>query len=124
MREEYEPTEIIVEQLEEIKELIKSLVSRVNQLSQLQPLEIEFLSIEETAERLSVTPQTIQNYIRLGKASLEEQGWRQGHHYVELSSTGNRPTYRIIWQNILAEWLSKPRLTIRNNGFHENTQAL
>jgi hypothetical protein len=66
----------------------------------------EYISTEECAERLSVSDQTIRNWIAIGKKQ-PEKGWTEGLHYVNIAPDPNKKAViRIPW-NFLVVSFSK-----------------
>jgi hypothetical protein len=66
----------------------------------------EYISTEECAKRLSVSDQTIRNWIAIGKKQ-PEKGWTEGLHYVNVApDPGKKAVIRIPW-NFLVVSFSK-----------------
>lgn len=66
----------------------------------------EYISTEECARRLSVSDQTIRNWIAIGKKQ-PEKGWTEGIHYVNIAPDhGKKAVIRIPW-NFLVMSFSK-----------------
>jgi hypothetical protein len=70
----------------------------------------EYISTEECARRLSVSDQTIRNWIAVGKKNADK-GWKEGIHYVNVNpGVGMKASIRIPW-NSLVESFSRNRKT-------------
>ena len=66
----------------------------------------EYISTEECAKRLSVSDQTIRNWIAIGKKQ-PEKGWTEGLHYVNIApDPGKKAVIRVPW-NFLVMSFSK-----------------
>ena len=61
----------------------------------------EYISTEECAKRLSVSDQTIRNWIYAGKQA-KGKGWVEGIHYVNIAIDSNkRAIIRIPWTQLV-----------------------
>tara|TARA_B100001939_G_scaffold342138_1_gene352836 strand:- start:9280 stop:9705 length:426 start_codon:yes stop_codon:yes gene_type:complete len=68
----------------------------------------EYISIEECAKRLELTPKKIRTWIQMGRKD-PETGWVEGVHYVNVGpSSDSRATIRIPW-NFLIQTFSRGR---------------
>lgn len=77
----------------------------------------EYISTEECARRLSVSDQTIRNWITLGRHN-PKKGWTEGIHYVNVSpDPGKKAVIRIPW-NHLIQMFAKNRTT-ESSDFHK-----
>ena len=61
----------------------------------------EYISTEECAKRLSVSDQTIRNWIFSGKQA-KGKGWVEGIHYVNIAVDANkRAVIRVPWTQLV-----------------------
>lgn len=62
----------------------------------------EYISTEECARRLSVSDQTIRNWIAMGRKDKTGKGWIEGIHYVNVSPNPNtRSKLRVPWNQLV-----------------------
>ncbi len=73
----------------------------------------EFISVEECAKRLSVSEQTIRNWIIKGKR-LPEEGWVQGVHYVQISQKHERIIIRIPWNRLVCSFSKNKEVSVKD----------
>ena len=65
----------------------------------------EYISTEECARRLSISDQTIRNWILAGKKN-PEKGWIYGVHYINIEATeGRKQTIRIPWNRLIQSFI-------------------
>ena len=68
----------------------------------------EYISTEECARRLSVSDQTIRNWMATGKNN-KGKGWIEGVHYINICPDGEkRAVIRIPWNHLVRSF-SKDR---------------
>lgn len=86
----------------------------------------EYISTEECAKRLSVSDQSIRNWILLGKKD-PSKGWVQGIHYVNIcTEKGKKPVIRIPWNRLIAAFSSNSEVNLRSFQFptlYQDTKA-
>lgn len=71
----------------------------------------EYISTEECARRLSVTDQTIRNWIAIGRKSKSGKGWIEGIHYVNVNpNASRRERLRIPWNQLVRSFAKNPEL--------------
>lgn len=69
----------------------------------------EYISTEECARRLSVTDQTIRNWIAKGRKTNAKQGWIEGVHYVNVNpGVGSKGALRIPWNQLVRSFKKNP----------------
>lgn len=69
----------------------------------------EYISTEECARRLSVTDQTIRNWITKGRKFNAKQGWIEGIHYVNINpGVGKKGVLRIPWNQLVRSFSKNP----------------
>jgi hypothetical protein len=73
----------------------------------------EYISIDECANRLNVSDQTIRNWILQGKKNVKE-GWIQGVHYITIPKGKNKSIVRIPWNNLILSFYKGPEVTLRS----------
>lgn len=73
----------------------------------------EYISVEECAKRLSVTDQTIRNWILQGKKD-PAKGWIQGVHYISIPKGTNKMMIRIPWNNLILSFCKGPEVNLRS----------
>ena len=62
----------------------------------------EYISTEECARRLSVSDQTIRNWIAVGRKDKTGKGWIEGIHYVNVSPNPHmRSKLRVPWNQLV-----------------------
>ncbi len=72
----------------------------------------EYISTEECARRLSVSDQTIRNWIAVGKTSTKGAGWTEGIHYVNINPGANKKNkLRIPWNHLVRSFAKNPELS-------------
>jgi hypothetical protein len=80
----------------------------------------EYISTEECAKRLSVSDQTIRNWIAVGK-KFSDKGWKEGLHYVNIGfEQGKRATIRIPWNNLVQSFSKNKEITLVDFSKHKN----
>lgn len=72
----------------------------------------EYISVDECAKRLSVTDQTIRNWILQGKKD-PKKGWVQGVHYITIPKGSNKMMVRIPWNNLILSFYKGPEANLR-----------
>lgn len=86
----------------------------------------EYITTEECGRRLSVSDQTIRNWILAGKKD-PSKGWTQGVHYVNVMiEKGKKPLIRIPWNRLVASFSSNPEINFRsfqNKMHYHDTKA-
>jgi hypothetical protein len=66
----------------------------------------EYISTEECARRLSVSDQTIRNWMLIGRKN-PERGWIEGIHYINISpDSGKKAVFRIPWNQYISTFSS------------------
>lgn len=76
----------------------------------------EYISTEECARRLSVTDQTIRNWISIGRTSKSGKGWIEGIHYVNVNpGASKRERLRIPWNQLVRSFAKNPELTCKDH---------
>lgn len=66
----------------------------------------EYISSEECARRLSVSDQTIRNWISIGRTN-PDKGWKEGIHYVNVMfDSSKRAVIRIPWNSLVQGFAS------------------
>ena len=74
----------------------------------------EYITTEECGKRLSVSDQTIRNWILAGKKD-PAKGWTQGVHYVNImTERGKKPVIRIPWNRLIASFSGNAEITFRS----------
>lgn len=74
----------------------------------------EYITTEECGRRLSVSDQTIRNWILAGKKD-PSKGWTQGVHYVNIMvEKGKKPVIRIPWNRLVASFSSNAQINFRS----------
>lgn len=77
----------------------------------------EYISVDECAKRLSVTDQTIRNWILQGKKN-PKRGWVQGVHYITIPKGSNKMMVRIPWNNLILSFYKGPEVSLRTFDSH------
>lgn len=73
----------------------------------------EYISTEECARRLSISHQTIRNWILAGKKK-PDKGWVYGIHYINVSPTNDgKQVIRIPWNNLVQQFTRDTEPTYR-----------
>jgi hypothetical protein len=68
----------------------------------------EYISTEECARRLSVSDQTIRNWIAIGKKHADK-GWTEGVHYVNVNPNSRTKTQiRVPWNHLVRSFSKNP----------------
>lgn len=76
----------------------------------------EYISTEECAKRLSVSDQTLRNWIALGRRGDKTKGWIEGIHYVNVNPTpGTRTKIRVPWNHLVRSFAKNP--VIKNTDY-------
>jgi hypothetical protein len=71
----------------------------------------EYISTEECARRLSVSDQTIRNWISTGKNKTGKGGWIEGMHYVNVNPGVNtKASIRIPWNTLVRSFSKNPSI--------------
>lgn len=71
----------------------------------------EYISTEECARRLSVSDQTIRNWISTGKNKTAKGGWIEGIHYVNINpGVKMKGSIRIPWNTLVRSFAKNPSL--------------
>lgn len=79
----------------------------------------EYISTEECAKRLSISDQTIRNWISIGKTT-PDKGWVEGIHYVNTSpNPSKKAVIRIPW-NALVQSFAKNRKIVTDDQYETN----
>jgi hypothetical protein len=72
----------------------------------------EYISTEECARRLSVSDQTLRNWMAIGRKA-PDKGWVEGIHYVNASPNPNKKAViRIPWNSLVRSFAKNPELTL------------
>jgi hypothetical protein len=72
----------------------------------------EYISTEECARRLSVSDQTIRNWITMGKKNVDK-GWEEGIHYVNIApGDTKKPVIRIPWNHLIQAFSKNKKVDI------------
>jgi hypothetical protein len=80
----------------------------------------EYITVEDCAKRLHVTPQTIRNWIKIGMHN-EGKGWKAGIHYVNVAGDAKLKGYlRIPWNSLVQTFAKNP---IEHAILHKNVLA-
>jgi len=80
----------------------------------------EYISTEECARRLSVSDQTIRNWIAVGK-KFPDKGWKEGLHYVNIGiESDKRAVIRIPWTRIVQSFSKNKEITLADFSKHKN----
>jgi len=80
----------------------------------------EYISTEECARRLSVSDQTIRNWIAVGK-KFSDKGWKEGLHYVNIGfEQGKRATIRIPWNTLVQSFSKNKEITLADFSKHKD----
>jgi hypothetical protein len=75
----------------------------------------EYISTDECARRLSVSDQTIRNWIAIGKNSTRMGGWVEGIHYVNIDPGTNRKSkIRVPWNHLVRSFAKNPETALSN----------
>lgn len=86
----------------------------------------EYISTEECARRLSVSDQTIRNWIFAGKQA-KGKGWVEGIHYVNIAIDNNkRAVIRIPWTQLVQSFAKTKEIDItdvRNPRMYQSTRV-
>ena len=70
----------------------------------------EYISTEECARRLSVSDQTLRNWMAIGRKD-PQKGWVEGLHYVNASpNPSKKAVIRIPWNNLVRSFAKNPEL--------------
>ena len=72
----------------------------------------EYISVDECAKRLSVTDQTIRNWILQGKKK-KDFGWQQGVHYIVMPVGTHKKMIRIPWNQLILSYRKGEDVTLR-----------
>lgn len=71
----------------------------------------EYISTEECARRLSVSDQTIRNWISAGKKN-PTKGWKEGLHYVNVGvDDSKKAIIRIPWNTLILSFSKNKEVT-------------
>lgn len=74
----------------------------------------EYISTEECARRLSVTDQTIRNWIAIGKKDKTGKGWIEGIHYVNINpGYAQRNRLRVPWNQLIRSFAKNGELSLK-----------
>lgn len=69
----------------------------------------EYISTEECARRLSITDQTIRNWIAKGRSAHSKGGWIEGVHYVNINPGATTKGHlRIPWNQLVRSFGNNP----------------
>ena len=86
----------------------------------------EYISTEECARRLSVSDQTIRNWIFAGKQA-KGKGWVEGIHYVNIAIDNNkRAVIRVPWTQLVQSFAKTKEIDItdvRNPRMYQSTRV-
>lgn len=75
----------------------------------------EYISTEECARRLSVTDQTIRNWIAIGKKNKDGKGWIEGVHYVNINpGYAKKNKLRIPWNQLIRSFAKNTELSFKH----------
>jgi hypothetical protein len=75
----------------------------------------EYISTEECARRLSISDQTIRNWIALGKGNKTGKGWIEGIHYVNINPSAEKKNrLRIPWNQLVRSFAQNPELRTKD----------
>ena len=70
----------------------------------------EYISTEECARHLSVSDQTLRNWMAIGRKD-PQKGWVEGLHYVNASpNPSKKAVIRIPWNNLVRSFAKNPEL--------------
>lgn len=76
----------------------------------------EYISTEECARRLSVTDQTIRNWIAIGKKNKDGKGWIEGIHYVNINpGYAQKNKLRIPWNQLIRSFSKNTELSLKQH---------
>lgn len=68
----------------------------------------EYITLEECAERLHVSKQTLRNWMKSGMHN-KNKGWKEGVHYVNIAGDKSIKGYlRIPWNNLVQSFAQNP----------------
>lgn len=85
----------------------------------------EYISTEECAKRLSVSDQTIRNWIFAGKQA-KGKGWVEGIHYVNIAVDANKKAViRIPWTQLVQSFAKTKEINvmdIRHQNMYQSTK--
>lgn len=82
----------------------------------------EYISTEECARRLSVSDQTIRNWIAVGKKDKNGKGWIEGVHYVNVNPGATaKNKLRVPWNQLVRSFAKNPE--IKNKDYKENNHT-
>jgi hypothetical protein len=80
----------------------------------------EYISTEECARRLSVSDQTIRNWIAVGK-KFPDKGWKEGLHYINVGiDPGKRAIIRVPWNNLVQSFSRNKEITLADFSKHKD----
>lgn len=78
----------------------------------------EYISTEECARRLSVSDQTIRNWIAIGRKDKNGKGWIEGIHYVNVSPIPNtRSKLRVPWNQLVRSFAQNSNIQTKDYTF-------
>lgn len=78
----------------------------------------EYISTEECARRLSVSDQTIRNWIAVGRKDRNGKGWIEGIHYVNVSPNPNmRSKLRVPWNQLVRSFAQNSEIKTNDYTF-------
>lgn len=103
--------EDIAHELKGIKNILSSMWHAQNQSGDIKAVNPElfadeYISTDECARRLSVSDQTIRNWISIGRTN-PEKGWKEGIHYVNVMfDSSKRAVIRIPWNALIQGFAS------------------
>jgi hypothetical protein len=90
----------------------------------------EYISTEECARRLSVSDQTIRNWIAIGRKHANK-GWTEGVHYVNINpGANNKGQIRVPWNHLVRSFSKNPKCKasdyVKNNltGYRVNPHSI
>jgi len=123
--------EDIAHELKGIKNILSSMWHskyQTEETSRLHPEAFtdEYISTEECARRLSVSDQTIRNWIFAGKQA-KGKGWVEGIHYVNIAIDNNkRAVIRVPWTQLVQSFAKTKEIDItdvRNPRMYQSTRV-
>jgi hypothetical protein len=123
--------EDIAHELKGIKNILSSMWHskyQTEETSRLHPESFtdEYISTEECARRLSVSDQTIRNWIFAGKQA-KGKGWVEGIHYVNIAIDNNkRAVIRVPWTQLVQSFAKTKEIDItdvRNPRMYQSTRV-
>lgn len=80
----------------------------------------EYISTEECARRLSISDQTIRNWISMGRSN-PQKGWKEGVHYVNIMyDDGKRAVIRIPWNGLIQTFAGNRKVALTDT-YGQNT---